>query len=234
MRCFFWLGPREIAADVDLRRCGWRLRAAMPVADSTGVLPIDCPILLDRMTIDPRYWRWLMAGHAVLVRRWVLVLGIGDGDERARLLRKGFGDVVSREMLLAEVQARALRILANADALHRWREYGPLRLDLIQREAFAHKQALGLHPREFAVLWRLMESPGTPVQKHELLRDVWRLTHAPETNSLAVHASRLRAKLTMAGLPGWIQTVPAGGYQLTPAGEPDWPDPACRVNVQPD
>ena len=233
MRCFFWLGPREIAENVDLRRCGWRLRAAMPVADAAGVLPIDCPILLDRLTIDPRYWRWLMGPHAVLVRRWLLVLGIGDGDERARLLRKGFGDVVSRDMPLAEVEARALRILDHADALQRWRRHGPLRLDLIQREAFADKQALGLHPREFAVLWRLMESPGTPVDKHVLLRDVWHLAHVPETNSLAVHASRLRAKLAVAGLPGWIQTVPSGGYQLTPVGEPDWTDPTHRANVSP-
>ena len=46
--------------------------------------------------------------------------------------------------------------------------------------------------------------------------DVWRLWHIPETNSLAVHVFRLRAKLAIAGFEGLVQTAPAGGYLLAP------------------
>jgi hypothetical protein len=47
-----------------------------------------------------------------------------------------------------------------------------------------------------------------------LLRDVWRMAFRPETNSLAVHISRLRAKLRVAGLDGLIETLPDGAYRL--------------------
>jgi DNA-binding response OmpR family regulator len=69
-----------------------------------------------------------------------------------------------------------------------------------------------------------MDTPGETVDKRELLRDVWNLTFVPETNSVAVHASRLRSKLAAAGLPGWIQTVPGGGYQLLNWINPDAED----------
>ena len=63
-----------------------------------------------------------------------------------------------------------------------------------------------------------MDTPGVPVGKLDLLRDVWRMSHVPETNSVAVHASRLRAKLATVGLAGLIQTTPGGGYQLVRPG----------------
>ena len=76
---------------------------------------------------------------------------------------------------------------------------------------------MGLHPREFLLLWRLADDPGRAVAASQLRGDVWRLAFRPETNSLAVHVSRLRAKLRIAGLDGLIQTLPGGAYRL--AGE---------------
>jgi DNA-binding winged helix-turn-helix (wHTH) protein len=55
-----------------------------------------------------------------------------------------------------------------------------------------------------------MATPGQVVGKARLLREVWRLHHVPETNSLAVHACRLRNKLTSAGLAHTIVTVQDG------------------------
>jgi DNA-binding response OmpR family regulator len=108
-----------------------------------------------------------------------------------------------------------------AQSLPRYRQIGPLQLDLLAREAFVAKRALGLHPREFALLWRLAETPGEPVSPEELLHDVWRLAFKPETNSLAVHVSRLRAKLRLAGVDGLVETTDSGAYCLLPIpGQP--------------
>ena len=74
---------------------------------------------------------------------------------------------------------------------------------------------LNLHPREFGVLWRLADSPGEPVSRSQLLKDVWRLNHEPGTNSVEVHVSRLRTKLAAAGCTKLVETVPQGGYRLT-------------------
>jgi DNA-binding response OmpR family regulator len=91
-----------------------------------------------------------------------------------------------------------------------------LRLDLFARDGFVRDKPLALHPREFALLWRLADTPGIVVAKRVLLTEVWRLCHMPDTNSLAVHVFRLRAKLAAAGLAGLVQTSLSGGYMLAP------------------
>ena len=83
---------------------------------------------------------------------------------------------------------------------------GPLTLDLFHRDARAGERWLALHPREFALLWRLAEQPGEPVSLATLLREVWRLEFEPGTNSVEVHVSRLRAKLALAGMPRLIES----------------------------
>ncbi|MWV27197.1 hypothetical protein GRF63_04700 [Erythrobacter sp. GH3-10] len=98
--------------------------------------------------------------------------------------------------------------------LPRWRDIGALTLDLFHRDARKGARWLGLHPREFSLLWRLADSPGVPVSRRQLITDVWRLNHEPETNSVEVHVSRLRSKLADVGCEGLVKTVPEGGYRL--------------------
>ena len=50
------------------------------------------------------------------------------------------------------------------------------------------------------------------MSKRQLLKDVWRLDHDPETNRVEVHISRLRSKLASAGVGELIGTDPTGGY----------------------
>ena len=158
---------------------------------------------------------WVMlVGTNVKRRRRVLAVGVEDPGERARLLRLGFGDAIGGTLDLAEIESRALRIDEAMRSLPRERTLGPLRLDLLVRDAFVAGRAAGLHPREFLLLWRLTEEPGCAVPASELRSDVWRLAFRPETNSLAVHVSRLRSKLRTAGLDGLIETVADGGYRL--------------------
>jgi DNA-binding response OmpR family regulator len=104
--------------------------------------------------------------------------------------------------------------LAAGVLLPRCRTVGPLTLDLVHRDAHCCGAWLHLHPREFALLWRLADRPGACVTRAELWRDVWRLRHLPETNSVAVHISRLRAKLAAAGCGSLVETDPVGGYRL--------------------
>lgn len=91
---------------------------------------------------------------------------------------------------------------------------GPVLLDLFHRDARLHDIWLHLHPREFGLLWRLAESPRTRLTRQTLLRDVWRLRHEPETNTVEVHVYRLRRKLSAFGVDRLVITEPAGGYRL--------------------
>ena len=95
-------------------------------------------------------------------------------------------------------------------------EAGPLWLDLFHRDAALEGRWLALHPREFALLWRLAETPDATVSQRALLQDVWRLPFEPGTNRVAVHVARLRRKLETVGLAAMIATDGAG-YRLDSA-----------------
>lgn len=150
---------------------------------------------------DPPAWR-------------LLIVGIDEPAERARLLTRGCAEAMPSSVSLHELAARARRVDDTFGMLPRWRTIGPLTLDLVHRDARHAGRWLALHPREFGVLWRLADEPGERVTRRQLLAEVWRLNHEPETNSVEVHVSRLRAKLAGAGCMGMVLTDPRGGYRL--------------------
>jgi two-component system, OmpR family, response regulator len=105
-------------------------------------------------------------------------------------------------------------VSGNEVMIPRFREAGDLTLDLFHRDARVADNWLGLHPREFELIWRLAEEPGQPISRMRLLADVWRINFDPETNSVAVHVARVRAKLAPYGLTDMLVTHPSGGYLL--------------------
>ena len=109
----------------------------------------------------------------------------------------------------------ATNLFPDGDTLiPRFREAGDVTLDLFHRDGRVEDRWVGLHPREFELLWRLAEQPGVPMSRRELLADVWRISFEPQTNSVAVHVARVRAKLAPYGLDGILATHPEGGYFL--------------------
>jgi len=229
---FGWISPqRDPPERFDLRRYGWHLchgergrRAScrhVLVADTRALGPAVRRSLAEA---DSSAWRLLM-------------IGVEDPAERARLLTLGVADAMGVEISLGEMEARARRVDEMCGRLPRRRLAGPLTLDLVHRDALAGGRWLALHPREFGVLWRLADTPGQRVSRKALLTDVWRLTHEPETNSVQVHVSRLRAKLALAGCAGLVTTEPRGGYrlevpQLSRAGRQSPVDDALDARLQ--
>ena len=205
---FAWLSTVEVQAECDLRRCGWRL------TDHVGGSGRDCVVIADFARMLGGQWIGLLGLHEEKARQSILLYGVSQAGERARYLALGFGDVVAGDIGIEETEARATRILRTARLLPGRRDLGGLMLDLMARDAIVCGRRAGLHPREFALLWRLAETPGVSIGKRQLLADVWQTRHLPDTNSLAVHIFRLRAKLSVAGLNGAIRTTADGGYRL--------------------
>lgn len=214
VRPFRWLSSGEIPSRCDLRRCGWRLSDR-----EEGAVAENIACLAEISSVPATAWIDLISPEPLVDRRSLLLVGVAEAGERARLLRLGFGDVMGSGYDLPEVEARAEaiadRLAMRARSLPRLRSVGPVELDLALREAFVGEQPLRLNPREFALLWHLAERPGHAYYRTELMQQVWRLSHVPETNSLAVHVHRLRAKLALAGCSGLVQTDPGGGYYLS-------------------
>ncbi|WP_243652616.1 winged helix-turn-helix domain-containing protein [Novosphingobium sp. PhB165] len=170
--------------------------------------------MIDALHLDSGQWLTLLNALPQDQRRTVLVTGVSEACERASLLHVGFGDVLSEAIELNELDARASRLSQFAQCLPRRRRIGRLTLDLLAREAFGDGEPLNLNPREFALIWRLADSLNDTVSKETLIYDVWRMGFVPETNSVAVHMSRLRRKLAFVGLAGVIETSANGGYRL--------------------
>lgn len=207
LRQFRWLSAQDIPPEYDLRRCGWQKFAETPLF--SGPAGNRFPALapwpsagVDGPVADARW------------RRSTVLLGVDSAADRARLLAMGFGEALPADVALGELAARVARVAELATMQPGHRDIGILRLDLMARDGLVHGRPLGLHPREFALLWRLAETPGTPLDKPRILAEVWRLTHVPETNTLAVHVARLRRKLEAEGLAGLVRTTPEGAYVL--------------------
>lgn len=206
---FGWIAPqKQPPAGWDLERVDWELCGGKDgcrsecrhvlVCDTRGLTREERLALAES---DSPAWRLIM-------------LGVEDPKERAELINRGCAEALPAATGLHELQARARRVADMFGMLPRWRDTGPLTLDLFHRDARIGTRWLNLHPREFGVLWRLADVPGERVTRKQLLEDVWRLSHEPETNSVEVHVSRLRSKLAMAGCGGLVETASQGGYRL--------------------
>ncbi len=230
MAIFGWISDRWHPPFAwDLRQTGWTL-CNVGCSGGAGLsAPAECRhvLLVDAASLT-RAARLHLADTDRQSWRLVL-LGVEDPAERAALLAVGCGEALSAATLLSELDARATRVADLFQCLPRWRAAGPLLLDLFHRDGRLGRRWLGLHPREFSLLWRLAARPGERVTRRQLLQDVWRLDHDPETNSLEVHVSRLRGKLARLGCLSLVETVPEGGYRLAgPACEPSpLPAPCC-------
>lgn len=211
---FGWLSADPLPAHLDLRQAGWHLAPVDPHAE----LPAF-PILLPDRAIA-------LGLRSRRARAGIALVGFADPIDRAHFLALGFGEVVPVDANIAELAERLLRVMRALAVVPRRRGHGRLQLDLITREGYVGERRLGLHPREFALLWRLAETPGEPVSPGGLLSEIWQLQFKPQTNSLAVHVCRLRAKLAVAGLPEIIRTTPDGCYAL--AGSPVPPGAAAN------
>lgn len=203
---YCWLSKANAPpARWDLRHLGWTLGDERTCDGADGCVPV----LLDwREGCRPADWTSLRRPETVVA------VGVDDPQSRASLLDAGFGDALGTQIALVELAARLVKLEAFARTMPRRRKAGPVTLDIFYRDGRVEGGWLGLHPREFALLWRLAETPYTRVSRRQLLVDVWRMEHMPETNSLEVHVSRLRAKLAISRCGWLVQTHPDGGYQL--------------------
>ena len=212
MTVFGWIAEGlEPPSRWDLRERGWTL------CRRTSGARTDCahPLLVDARPMMPDDRLALVDADAEARR--LILLGVEDSNQRASLLTRGCAEALPADTGLGELEVRARRVVEFGDALPRSRPVGPLMLDLFHRDARIGRDWLALHPREFGLLWRLSESPGQRVTRRDLLRDVWRIHHEPETNSVEVHVSRLRSKLAGVGCETLVETASEGGYRLAAA-----------------
>lgn len=152
MATFGWIGGEQLPpAQWNLRRIGWTL---LPWRNGWRA---ECrhALVCDTRTLSPSQRHALAESDRPA---WRLILpGVENPSERAAPLSLGCTEALTADTGLQELEARLRRVAEMFGMLPRWRDVGPLTLDLLHRGAHNGNRWLGLHPREFSVLWRLVD-----------------------------------------------------------------------------
>lgn len=151
----------------------------------------------------------LVAADAAAPRVPTVVEAV-DVDGAAALLDRGADDVVLASDPDRLVAARLAALVRRAGRL----AVGDLAVDPVERRVTRGGRRIALLPREYAVLLHLIRHADAIVSRAQLEREVLGLGFAPGTNVVAVHVSRLRAKLDAAGGPPLLLTERGRGYRL--------------------
>ena len=94
-------------------------------------------------------------------------------------------------------------------------DHGALNVDAGSREVRVGGSEVQLAPKEFDLLWELLDHRGLVLTRDQLLERVWGYTFAGDTRTVDVHVGQLRRKL---GEACPIVTVWGVGYKV--AAEP--------------
>jgi len=153
----------------------------------------------------------------------ILMLTARDEDvDKIIGLEVGADDYLTKPFNPRELVARVKSILRRSAPERREREsaqirHGDLLVDAGRREVKVGEDEIQLAPKEFDLLWELLDHRGLVLTRDQLLERVWGYTFAGDTRTVDVHVRQLRRKL---GDASPIVTVWGVGYKVAPAPQP--------------
>jgi two-component system alkaline phosphatase synthesis response regulator PhoP len=152
----------------------------------------------------------------------IIMLTARDEDvDKIIGLEVGADDYLTKPFNPRELVARVKSVLRRAAPDRKHREsaqirHGDLAVDAGRREARVGETEIQLAPKEFDLLWELLDHRGLVLTRDQLLERVWGYTFAGDTRTVDVHVRQLRRKL---GEASPIVTVWGVGYKVAPARE---------------
>lgn len=148
----------------------------------------------------------------------VLVLTARDSlNERVSCLHGGADDFLAKPFDVAELEARLTALIRRSKGQEHPRfACGPLSYDSASKQFRLQHERLVLTPREHAVLRALIQNPGEPLSKRELLDRVFSDEQDVHPEAIEVLIHRIRKRLESAAVR--VTTLRGLGYMLE-AGE---------------
>ncbi|HWG55631.1 MAG TPA: response regulator transcription factor [Gaiellaceae bacterium] len=148
----------------------------------------------------------------------ILMLTARDEDvDKIIGLEVGADDYLTKPFNPRELVARVKSVLRRAaperrrDAEEQELRHGDLVINAGRREVRVGEQEIQLAPKEFDLLWELLDHRGLVLTRDQLLERVWGYTFAGDTRTVDVHVRQLRRKL---GDASPIVTVWGVGYKV--------------------
>lgn len=160
-----------------------------------------------------------------LLRSWreegnktpVLILTARDGiDDRVRGLNSGGDDYLLKPFAMEELVARIRALLRRPGGLLGLViTSGNVSFDTTAREVRINEKTISIPRREMDVLEHLMRRNGRVVPKDVLEDKIYGFGKEVSSNSVEVHVSRLRKRLSGAGANIKVHTLRGVGYLLS-------------------
>ena len=150
----------------------------------------------------------------------IIMLTARDEDvDKIIGLEVGADDYLTKPFNPRELVARVKSILRRSTPERKQAKttqirHGQLLVDSGRREVQVDGQDVQLAPKEFDLLWELLDHNGLVLTRDQLLERVWGYTFAGDTRTVDVHIRQLRRKL---GDASPIVTVWGVGYKAAPA-----------------
>ena len=204
-----------------LRNAGYAVRTAATGSEALREAAANEPalVVLDLMLPDIdglEVCKRLRQGSDVPI----LMLTARDEDvDKIIGLEVGADDYLTKPFNPRELVARIKSILRRSSPERRELQtevivHGDLRVDAGRREATVNGVEVQLAPKEFDLLWELLDHRGLVLTRDQLLERVWGYTFAGDTRTVDVHVRQLRRKL---GDASPIVTVWGVGYKVSTA-----------------
>lgn len=146
----------------------------------------------------------------------VLILTARDGvDDRVMGLNAGADDYLLKPFATEELVARVRALLRRpGGALGVILKAGNISFDTTSREVRVDETLINISRREMGVLEQLMRRPGRVVPKDVLEEKLYGFDEGVSSNSVEVHISRLRKRMTNYDASVTIHTLRGVGYLL--------------------
>ena len=150
----------------------------------------------------------------------ILMLTARDEDvDKIIGLEVGADDYLTKPFNPRELVARVKSILRRSvperrEVQTKQIKHGDLEIDVGRREVLVSGKEVQLAPKEFDLLWELLDHRGVVLTRDQLLERVWGYTFAGDTRTVDVHVRQLRRKL---GEASPIVTVWGVGYKVAAA-----------------
>ena len=147
----------------------------------------------------------------------ILMLTARDEDvDKIIGLEVGADDYLTKPFNPRELVARVKSVLRRSSPDRRRDEgaelqHGDLVINAGRREVMVGDDEIQLAPKEFDLLWELLDHRGLVLTRDQLLERVWGYTFAGDTRTVDVHVRQIRRKL---GDASPIVTVWGVGYKV--------------------
>jgi DNA-binding response OmpR family regulator len=204
-----------------LKNAGYGVKAVATGSAALAQVDAEQPalIVLDLMLPD---MDGIEVCRRIRQRRDVPILMLTARDEDVDKiigLEVGADDYMTKPFNPRELVARVKSILRRSTPPQRAAEsaqirHGDLLVDAGRREVRVGDEEIQLAPKEFDLLWELLDHRGLVLTRDQLLERVWGYTFAGDTRTVDVHVRQLRRKL---GEASPIVTVWGVGYKVAPA-----------------